>query len=573
MKIRHLSLGKKIGLGFCLILLLTLLVGVAGYLALRYQMQGVRFYQDIQQVQSLFDQARQAQSRYLLYNYDEARDRQSQAGEKAIHRFQSCLSALADSELSAMPVLSESLEQVKKGLSAYRDRFAQYVKVEEKKVALEADLRNLNRYMAQQIESADFLTETIAAQNRYLMAATSVYFGRNTPGRRQKAQTVLKETEKALNAWYNRIQNSPELGRIGRKLLKQFDGYQSKLTEYHQAVVAQGKLLQQMEKSERDIAGLFEQTNHRAHQRLAEIDALAIKVIGAGVLAALILGGVYAGYATRSIAGNLYKVMAGLNQGIETVVEAAAHLSESSQELSDGASVQASSMEESSASLEEMAAMTEQNAHGANHAQSLMGENLDAVQTTRQEMDRLSEAMNTVSQTNAQTEKIIKLIDEIAFQTNLLALNAAVEAARAGAAGGGFTVVAQEVRNLAMRSAEAARNTAELIEQNIKAVSQSLNIVSDSQSAFEKVVAGCEQVNTRMAEISQASVEQSDGLSQVSQAMADIDRITQQNTANAQQSAATSERLKSETHGMARMVRKLAQLVQGSNFKKGGKQS
>jgi methyl-accepting chemotaxis protein len=158
--------------------------------------------------------------------------------------------------------------------------------------------------------------------------------------------------------------------------------------------------------------------------------------------------------------GRLTTVTAGLSGAVDEVNRAAGGISGVSQSLAQGSSEQAASLEETSASLEEMASMTRTNADNARQADALMGEAARVVDTAHTSMNQLATSMQEVSKASEETAKIIKTIDEIAFQTNLLALNAAVEAARAGEAGAGFAVVADEVRALAMRAAEAAKNTA-----------------------------------------------------------------------------------------------------------------
>ncbi len=154
---------------------------------------------------------------------------------------------------------------------------------------------------------------------------------------------------------------------------------------------------------------------------------------------------------------------------------------------SEGASEQASGVEETSSSLEEIASMTRQNASNAEEANRLMAQVSLQINHGKESMDRLSGAIEEIKKSSDATSKVVKTIDEIAFQTNLLALNAAVEAARAGDAGKGFAVVAQEVRNLAQRAGEAARNTATLIEGSVKNADQGVGVASETVKALDEV--------------------------------------------------------------------------------------
>ena len=180
-------------------------------------------------------------------------------------------------------------------------------------------------------------------------------------------------------------------------------------------------------------------------------------------------------------------------------------------------------------------------------------------------MSELRSAMETINRASDETAKIIRTIDEIAFQTNLLALNAAVEAARAGEAGSGFAVVADEVRSLAMRAAEAAKNTAQLIEENINDIKNGHNLVLSTEQEFTKVQESSEKAARLVAEIAAASKEQSAGISQVNTAMNEMDTVTQNNAANAEESAAAAEELSAQSETMKSFVDDLVSIVGNSN--------
>ena len=286
-------------------------------------------------------------------------------------------------------------------------------------------------------------------------------------------------------------------------------------------------------------------------------------VVGVVVLGIVVLMAVGACFIARSIAGPIQRVSNGLVESTERVSSVAAQVSGSSQVLASGASEQAAAIEETSASLEEMASMTKQNADSAGQADGLMKEVGRFVGRANDSMDKLGVSMEAIRSASEESQKIVKTIDEIAFQTNLLALNAAVEAARAGEAGAGFAVVAEEVRNLAMRAAESAHTTANLMEGTVKKVKDGTGLMSGTREAFTQLAESAGKVAELLAEIAAASQEQSQGIDQVNKAVGDVDKVTQQNAANAEESSAAAVELSSQAGQMKSMVDELLGLIGG----------
>lgn len=259
----------------------------------------------------------------------------------------------------------------------------------------------------------------------------------------------------------------------------------------------------------------------------------------------------------------VHSMAKGLTQGAEQVVISTSRISSSSQSLAEGASGQAASIEETSSFLEEMASVTKQNAENAFTADGLMRDANQVVDQANEAMTELTASMEGILKASEETSKIIKTINDIAFQTNLLALNAAVEAARAGETGAGFAVVAAEVRNLALRVADAARDTATLIEGTVKKVEDGSTLVTRTNTAFNSVAVSASKVGKLVSGIAAASHEQAQGIEQVNNAVSEIDRVVQQVAANAEESATASEEMNGRAEQMQGIVKDLICLVSG----------
>lgn len=267
---------------------------------------------------------------------------------------------------------------------------------------------------------------------------------------------------------------------------------------------------------------------------------------------------------SRNLTAALSETIGKLNLAADHVATASDELSTASQSLAEGSSEQAASIEETASSLEEMSAMTKQNADNAHQADQYMKEATQIVRQANEAMIALAGSMEAINKASEETSKIIKTIDEIAFQTNLLALNAAVEAARAGEAGAGFAVVAGEVRNLAMRAAEAARNTASLIEATVKKVQEGATIAATTNASFTKVRESSTKVAHLVGEIAAASKEQADGVQQINAAVTQMEQVVQRNAANAEESASASQEMSAQSENLRDYVGELQQLMDGA---------
>ena len=237
------------------------------------------------------------------------------------------------------------------------------------------------------------------------------------------------------------------------------------------------------------------------------------------------------------------QVISGLDRVRGEVDQASGQVAAASRQMTDGVSKQASSVEETSSFLEEITSMTQQNTRNVAYANDLMIKTSQIVAEAADSMKNLTDSIDAISKTSDKTRRVIKTIQEIAFQTNLLALNAAVEAARAGEAGAGFAVVAEEVRNLAMRSGNAAKNTSALIEASVLETRNGIDQIYKANEAFTKVAESAKKVGELLGEVSVSSKEQTQGIIQVSRAMESIDKVTQENVESTRETASAIEEI------------------------------
>jgi methyl-accepting chemotaxis protein len=258
--------------------------------------------------------------------------------------------------------------------------------------------------------------------------------------------------------------------------------------------------------------------------------------------------------ALNSSLDGLNDILVEVSSASEQINTGANEIATAAQELASGAAEQAATLEEITASMSQMGSQTKQNADNANQARALTTEARDGATRGDTQMKAMVLAMGDIDESSRNINKIIRVIDEIAFQTNLLALNAAVEAARAGVHGKGFAVVAEEVRNLAGRSAKAAKETTEMIEGSIRKVEHGMQIAEETESALEVIVTSVSKTADLVSEIASASGEQARGIGEVNIGLTHINEVTQRNASNAEESAASAEELAGQSSQMREML-------------------
>jgi methyl-accepting chemotaxis protein len=257
---------------------------------------------------------------------------------------------------------------------------------------------------------------------------------------------------------------------------------------------------------------------------------------------------------TNTTIARLREVVGRIKEATAAISAAAQEIAAGNQDLSSRTEEQASSLEETASSMEELNATVKQNADNARQANELAKRSNEGVVRGGEVVKRVVVTMGEIQDSSKKIADIIGVIDSIAFQTNILALNAAVEAARAGEQGRGFAVVATEVRNLAQRSAMAAKEIKTLIAESVSKVESGAKLVGEAGSTMDEVVSSFRSVANLVTEISGASREQSSGIEQVAQAVGQMDEVTQQNAALVEEAAAAAESLEEQARGLVQTV-------------------
>jgi len=323
-------------------------------------------------------------------------------------------------------------------------------------------------------------------------------------------------------------------------------------------------IIQDMVNAARTIEKIAENNRQVIKQQMQVRNHQSIIIVVVTAIVAFILGIIFSLTISRMITLPLKKVIQGLTSSSKQISDISIFISGSSASLAEGTTQQAAALEETSANLEEISCMTKNNAENATFGNEAMKKSLEAISEANNDMNSVNDLMAKITESSQQTHQIIKTIDEIAFQTNLLALNAAVEAARAGEAGSGFAVVANEVRTLAMRSAEAAQNTATMIDTSVSQVTQCSQLVSQTRDSFNRVSESAKIISENVSQIMSASIEQSEGITQVNIAVTELDKVTQINATKSEEEASAAEKMGRMVDDLNEYVDDLLSIIEGS---------
>jgi methyl-accepting chemotaxis protein len=326
----------------------------------------------------------------------------------------------------------------------------------------------------------------------------------------------------------------------------------AKLNEFAEAA---DRTLTELKNQQRELLKESQARAETLNSQSALVTVLMICIMLTGAVVAVIV--------VRAINRALEVAIGQLSEGAEQVAAAASQVSASSQSLAQVSSEQAASLEETAASSEEIGSMARKNSENSRAANDLMSASKRQFVDTNSLLEKTIRAMEEIAAQGGKISTVIKAIDEIAFQTNILALNAAVEAARAGDAGMGFGVVADEVRSLAQRCARAAKETTELLEESISKSNGGKAKIDCVAAAILETTEASGKVSTLVQEVSTGSEEQARGIEQIGKAISQMEHATQTTAANAEESAAAAEELNAESESLKDLVASLQRMIHG----------
>ena len=569
------TMGKRIAAGIIIMLVLMVVVGLVGYLGLSRVSEVTAFYGDINSLQQTVASVKGETDQYYLALFNEDRELQEKSYKGTFSQLDGALDRVG--AIKDHPTVDaqgrEKLDYSEKEIAKYKTALGHYAQAEQDKTRLSEEIHAVYDPLLKKIESGSIWIEEMTLNCKLMMGHAMTYLNKGTEKNWERIDEGQAKLQKSINEWGEKVQTSDSLRPVAGEIKALFEDYASKMNEHRAQVLSQRQYAGQMNVTKDNLDKVCEEFGSLSVQRLKGQTLFSLKMMIGCILAALLIGSFYAVISIKKIVGRINTVIAGVSSGAEQVFNATEQVATASQSLAEGASEQAASLEETSSSLEEMSSMTKGNADHADQAKNMMNEAQGIVEKVEKHMGEMADAIENITKSSEETEKIIKTIDEIAFQTNLLALNAAVEAARAGEAGAGFAVVADEVRNLAMRAADSAKSTAALIGDTIRAVKTGNELTVATKDAFQENIAITGKVRQLVEEIAAASNEQAMGIEQVGRAVGEMDRVVQQNAAHAEQSASAAAEMNAQAREMKGFVSDLMILVEGRTQKDGEEES
>jgi methyl-accepting chemotaxis protein len=601
---KEMTVGKKIGAGFCVLILISLTLGAIAIVQMRVVTNQAKIMsaekvpaarissgieRSVQEVMlalrgygytesETFLKDGQAGFTRLFENLQEASSLIKRSGtltalktpvekaQTAAEQYQALLAQTVENTAD----LNRQKKQMEEANAQYGKAVADYLASQEEKLKKDVADKAATESINERILKLRMGNELLQYGQKNVEATWQALAQRDSKII-QGAQTNFDEIDKRFETLRPLTRTPEDIQRM-EDAKKNSDAYKSSMNALLTAWLTRENLAKQRLEAGLAVTGATQEAAKIGLDDVTEVGENAVKTLSAssktltgGLIAALLLSIAIAFYITRSITHPLQRAIDAVTSGSLHVASAASQISSSSQHLAEGATKQAASLEESSSALEELASQARSNAESAERANLLVDDARTIVRDTSDAMKLMVTTMGNIKESAGRISGIIRSIEEIAFQTNLLALNASVESARAGEHGRGFAVVAEEVRNLAQRAAVAAKDSASLIESSVGQANQGAEVVQRAAQGVQNVAENSSRIAENMMAINQASKQQAEGINQINLAVAQMDKVTQIVASNAEESASASEELNSQSLQMQGVVGDLTALVSGSS--------
>jgi methyl-accepting chemotaxis protein len=553
-----LTIGRKIGLGFALVLLLTLATGGAGHLAMSRILSGVGLFSTLGDLRADFWAAAAGTERYLGNAYGEGRERQRAAAAEIRSQLERCREDLAR---MAFPGLAAAREAAGAEIEGYRASFEAYDSAELEKIERASEIGELLTVLAEVIRRGEFMIEDLQNAHALLRASVAAYFERSGPTRYAALQRALNGLEQAAAEWHELVRGSDTHRAVAEEVVAAVQALSRGTAAYYEMALRQNAAVLLMAGHRDALEAAVAELSETARERLRAIRREALFWLAGFTLAALAGGVGFAVWVTRSTVRRVRSAVERVGEGTRQTRSAAGQIAAASQELAEGAAAQASALEQTAAATESLTERTRRNLDISTEVESRVKSMGGRFREVGEAGRRMGETMEELSDSSRRMALILETIDDIAFQTNLLALNAAVEAARAGQSGAGFAVVAGEVRRLAKDCAAASGETGEIIDAAAEGIRRSAEQAESLRGLVRELSAEGVEVAGRIDKISDYSREQSAGLDQVNAAISEVNRLTSAAAANAEELAAATTELDTQAEAMGDSVAGLARMI------------
>ncbi|MES4615045.1 MAG: methyl-accepting chemotaxis protein [Ewingella sp.] len=598
-RIDNLKVGTKLGLGLGFILLIAVVISAVGMMKFKSIDQRADKVDFSNQINTLLHDARLNRTLYQ-FNYDPV---YLEKNQQLIGQVEQLLQE-SKGKMSWEPKNQANLDQVPVKISEYKQAQAAFKHAVDEKDAVRkswnlSDTEDILKRLQEQLRVEDVDPSIRMSLSEVIQKLISIrYYVRGlllSPTQASEVPLLQAIDDTKANATKLNALLLPNQQETLAPLMNALASYKSHVVAYLPAVEREKAASQILAVKANDmnalVADIFKNELESTH---ADINK-ALMLMGIITLAVLVIGTLFSWHITRQLThplratlataeliakgdltaaqptarrdelGMLMNAVAGMSQnlrnmiyeirtGVGQVSHAAAEIAAGNTDLSSRTEQQAAAVEETAASMEQLSSTVKQNAENAHHASKLAS---DASQTATLGGKQVGDVVLTMQQISSSSKRIAEItsvINGIAFQTNILALNAAVEAARAGEQGRGFSVVASEVRTLAQRSAQAAKEIEGLIAESVERVNTGAKLVESTGRTMQDIVQSVTNVRDIMGEIASASDEQSRGITQISQAIVEMDSTTQQNAALVEQSAAAADSLEEQSRLLTEAV-------------------